>query len=326
MTAPVRVAITGAAGQIGYSLLFRVASGEMLGPDQPVILQLLELPVAFDALKGVAMEVTDCGFPLVDGIICTDDMNVAFKDADIVLLVGSKPRGPGQLRSDLIKANGPIFTGQGKAIDANASADCKILVVGNPCNTNCLIAMSQATRIPRENWHAMTRLDQNRAVGQLATKAGVSAGEVKNVFVWGNHSPTMVPDTTHGTIGGKAVAGAIDSGWLADSFDQTVRTRGKAIIAARGKSSAASAANAAIDHVHDWFLGTGHNDYVSMAVPSDGSYGIPEGLIFSFPCRITGRGTYEIVQGLELSDDVKARIQLTIDELVSEREAVADLL
>jgi len=326
MTAPLRVAITGAAGQIGYSMLFRVASGEMLGKDQPVILQLLELPVALDALKGVAMEITDCGFPLVHDIIATDDMDVAFKDADVVLLVGSKPRGPGQLRSDLIKANGPIFTGQGKSIDANASADAKILVVGNPCNTNCLIAMSQATRIPKENWHAMTRLDQNRAVGQLATKAGVTPGEVKNVFIWGNHSPTMVPDVTHGTIGGKAVAEVVDGGWLADSFDQTVRTRGKAIIAARGKSSAASAGNAAIDHVHDWFLGSGNNDYVSMAVCSDGSYGVPEGLIFSFPCKITGRGTYEIVQGLEISDDVKARMQKTIDELVGEREAVADLL
>ncbi len=326
MTAPLRVAITGAAGQIGYSLLFRVASGEMLGPDQPVILQLLELPVALDALKGVAMEVTDCGFPLVRDIICTDDQATAFKDADIVLCVGSKPRGPGQLRSDLIKANGPIFTGQGQAIDANASADCKVLVVGNPCNTNCLIAMSQAKRIPKENWHAMTRLDQNRAVGQLSNAAGVSAGDVKNVFVWGNHSPTMVPDITHGTIGGEAIADVVDGGWLADSFDQTVRTRGKAIIAARGKSSAASAANAAIDHVHDWFLGTGHNDYVSMAVCSDGSYGVPEGLIFSFPCKITGRGTYEIVQGIEVSGEVRERMQKTIDELVSEREAVADLL
>lgn len=326
MTQPVRVAITGAAGQIGYSLLFRVASGEMLGLDQPVILQLLELPHALDALKGVAMEVTDCAFPLVHDIICTADQAVAFKDADIVMCVGSKPRGPGQERADLIRGNGPIFVGQGQAIDANASADCKILVIGNPCNTNCLIAAAQAKRIPKANWTAMTRLDQNRAIGQLANAAKVSPGAVKNVVIWGNHSPTMVPDTDRATIDGKSVGDAVDGTWLANDFDTTVRTRGKAIINARGKSSAASAANAGIDHIHDWFLGSGDNDYVSMAVPSDGSYGVPEGLIFSFPCKITGRGTYEIVQGLTLSENVKTRMQKTIDELVGEREAIASLL
>lgn len=326
MTTPIRVAVTGAAGQIGYSLLFRIASGEMLGTDQPVILQCLELPVALGALEGVAMELIDCGFPTLAGVITTSDPDVAFKDADVVMLVGSKPRGPGMLRSDLIKENGPIFIGQGRSIDANAAADAKILVVGNPCNTNCLIAAAQAKRIPKANWTAMTRLDQNRAIGQLSMKSGVGASEIRNVRIWGNHSPTMVPDIEGAQIGGKAVSDVVDAGWLADSFDGTVRTRGKAVINARGKSSAASAANAAIDHVHDWFLGTGTSDYVSMAVPSDGSYGIPEGLIFSFPCRITGPWQYEIVQGLDVSETVRTKMQGTIDELRSEREAIADLL
>ena len=326
MTQPLRVAVTGAAGQIGYSLLFRIASGEMLGPDQPVILQMLELPMALNALKGVEMELTDCAFPLLAGTIATDDPNVAFKDADVVLCVGSKPRGPGMLRADLIKENGPIFTGQGKAIDANAKADAKILVVGNPCNTNCLIAASQATRIPKRNWHAMTRLDQNRAVGQIAERTGARAGDVKNVIIWGNHSPTMVPDIDRAEVDGKSIRDAIDADWLDTQFDGTVRTRGKAIINARGKSSAASAANAAIDHIHDWFLGTGSNDYVSMAVVSDGSYGIPEGLICSVPCKITGPWEYEVVQGLTLSADVQARLDKTIAELSEERDTVADLL
>jgi malate dehydrogenase len=318
--------VTGAAGQIGYSLLFRIASGEMLGPNQPVIIQGLELPVALDALKGVAMELEDCAFENLHGIVATSSPDEAFGDADIVMCVGSKPRGPGMLRSDLIRENGPIFVGQGRSIDANAAADAKIIVVGNPCNTNCLIAAAQATRVPKANWTAMTRLDQNRAIGQLAAKAGAAPGDVKNVFVWGNHSPTMVPDIDTATIGGRQVSEALDATWLAEEFDGTVRTRGKAIIAARGKSSAASAANAAIDHIHDWFLGTGHNDYVSMAVPSDGSYGIPEGLIFSFPCRITGPWQYEIVQGIEVSDSTRERMAKTIEELEGEREAIADLL
>ncbi|MEC9071836.1 MAG: malate dehydrogenase [Myxococcota bacterium] len=326
MTEPIRVAVTGAAGQIGYSLLFRIAAGEMLGPDQPVILQMLELPVALDAARGVAMELADSAFPLLQGVEISSDPNEAFKDADVLMLVGSKPRGPGMLRSDLIRENGPIFTGQGKAIDANAAPDAKIVVVGNPCNTNCLIAAGQASRVPKANFTAMTRLDQNRAVGQLAEHSGTSAGGVKNMIIWGNHSPTMVPDTDHATINGASVADAADSTWLAESFDSTVRTRGKAIINARGKSSAASAANAAIDHVHDWFLGTGDNEFVSMAVPSNGAYGVPEGLIFSFPCRITAPWTYEIVDGLPMSAEVKDRLQKTIDELVDEREAVKDLL
>ena len=323
---PIRVAVTGAAGQIGYALVFRIASGEMLGPDQPVILQLLELPVALGALKGVAMELTDCAFPLLVDVICSDDVNVAFKDADVCMLVGSKPRGPGMERSDLIRENGPIFTGQGRAIDTHAAADAKVIVVGNPCNTNCLIAAAQAKRVPKANWTAMTRLDQNRAVGQLSSKAGVGAADVKNVFVWGNHSPTMVPDITSSTVGGKPVAGAIDATWLAEEFDGTVRTRGKAVIDARGKSSAASAANAAIDHIHDWFVGTGDNDYVAMAVRSDGSYGVPEGLIFSFPCKVTGPWKYEIVKGLTVDAGVRARMAATIAELEEERAAIKDLL
>ena len=326
MTRPLRVAVTGAAGQIGYSILFRIASGEMLGPNQPVIIQGLELPVALDALKGVAMELDDCAFETLHGMIATSDPDEAFGDADIVMCVGSRPRGPGMLRSDLIQANGPIFVGQGKSIDANAAADAKIIVVGNPCNTNCLIAAAQSNRIPKENWTAMTRLDQNRAIGQIASKAGVTPGEVKNVFIWGNHSPTMVPDIDQASVGGKSIADALDAQWLSEEFDATVRTRGKAIIAARGKSSAASAGGAAIDHIHDWFLGTGHNDFVSMAVPSDGSYGVPEGLIFSFPCRITGPWQYEIVQGLEISEANKERFAATIKELEEERAAIAELL
>jgi malate dehydrogenase len=330
MTPPIRVAVTGAAGQIGYSLLFRIASGEMLGPNQPVIIQGVELPFAMDALKGVAMELTDCGFPLLQGIELSDNPEVGFKDAQVLMLVGSKPRGPGMERSDLILGNGPIFVGQGKAIDEVAADDAKIVVVGNPCNTNCLIAKSQASRIPAGNFTAMTRLDHNRAVGQIAQKAGVSAADVRNVAIWGNHSPTMVPDTSRALVnqGGsdQLVGDVLSSDWLATDFDSTVRTRGKAIINARGKSSAASAANAAINHIRDWYLGTGRNDYVSMAVPSDGSYGIPEGLIFSFPCRITSPWKYEIVQGLEISDHLAGLIEKTKAELVSERETVRDML
>jgi malate dehydrogenase len=330
MTTPIRVAVTGAAGQIGYSLLFRIASGEMMGPNQPVILQLLELPFAMEALEGVAMELTDCAFPLLHGIECSDDPEVAFKDVNVVMCVGSKPRGAGMLRSDLIRENGPIFVGQGKAIDAVAADDCKIVVVGNPCNTNCLIAAGQAERIPQANFTAMTRLDQNRASGQIAKKLGVSAGDIKNLFIWGNHSPTMVPDITHAvaTVDGleRQVRDLVDVDWLGGEFDETVRTRGKAIIAARGKSSAASAANAAVCHIRDWYLGSGSNDIISMAVPSDGSYGVPAGLICSFPVRITGPWEYEIARGFDLSLGMKTRIESTVAELASEREAIADLL
>jgi malate dehydrogenase len=326
MTKPIRVAVTGAAGQIGYSLLFPIAEGAMLGKDQPVILQLLELPAAGKALEGVAMELIDCAYPLLRGVETSSDPAKAFKDADVVMLVGSKPRGPGMSRADLIRDNGPIFVGQGQAIDQHASKDARVVVVGNPCNTNCLIAAAQAKRIAKKNFTAMTRLDHNRAVGQIAQKLAAGAGDVKNLIIWGNHSDTMVPDVEHASIGGKAATGAVAADWLAGAFDTTVRTRGKAIIDARGKSSAASAAQAAMDHVRDWWKGGGGNDYVSMAVPSDGSYGVPEGLIFSFPCRITAPWQYEIVKDLRLSDEIKARMQKTIDELLAERETVKDLL
>ncbi len=326
MSKPIRVAITGAAGQIGYSLLYPIAQGAMLGADQPVILQLLELPVAAKALDGVAMELVDCGYPLLHGIETSTEPMKAFKDADVIMLVGSKPRGPGQSRADLIRDNGPIFVGQGQAIDQVASKDAKIIVVGNPCNTNCLIAAAQSKRIPRQNFTAMTRLDHNRALGQIASKAGTTSNAIKNVIIWGNHSDTMVPDLEHATVSGKPALSTLDGEWLKGAFDTTVRTRGKQIIDARGKSSAASAAQSAMDHIHDWAKGTGHNDYTSMAVPSDGSYGVPEGLIFSFPCRVKSPWQYEIVKDLKVSDDIKSRMKKTIDELVSERETVRDLL
>jgi malate dehydrogenase len=326
MKQPIRVAITGSAGQIGYSLLFPIAAGDMLGKDQPVILQLVELPGAMQALEGVAMELADCAFPNLAGIELADNARDGFRNADVVMLVGAKPRGPGQDRSDLIRDNGGIFTGQGDAIDAEAAEDVKVIVVGNPCNTNALIAASRAKRTNKANYTAMTRLDQNRAVGQLAKKLGVTPGEVHDVFIWGNHSDTMVPDISQASVGGKALKGLVDADWLGGEFDTTVRTRGKAIINARGKSSAASAAFAAIDHIHDWYLGTGDNRVVSMAVPSDGSYGIPEGLIYSFPVRITAPWKYEIVTGLEVDAATQARIQKSTDELLSEREAVAHML
>ncbi|HRE90354.1 MAG TPA: malate dehydrogenase [Myxococcota bacterium] len=330
MKKPIRVAVTGAAGNIGYSLVFPIAAGEMLGKDQPVILQLVELPMAVQAAHGVALELDDCAYPLLAGVEVADNAAAGFKDADVVMLVGAKPRGPGQTRADLIRDNGPIFTGQGDAIDQFAAEDVKVIVVGNPCNTNALIAASRAKRTHKKNYTAMTRLDQNRATGQLAKKLGVVPGAVKDVFIWGNHSDTMVPDVSLGyvNLGGekKPIAAAVDGGWLAGDFDKTVRTRGKAIIDARGKSSAASAAQAAIDHIHDWYLGTGDNKVVSMAVPSDGSYGIPEGLIYSFPVRITAPWQYEIVQGLEVSAATQTRMDGSTNELLSEREAVKDLL
>jgi len=323
---PIRVAVTGAAGNIGYSLVFPIASGTMLGPDQPVILQLVELPPAMQGLSGVALELDDCAYPLLHGIELADNAKDGFKDADVVMLVGAKPRGPGQTRADLIRDNGPIFTGQGDAIDQSAADDVKVIVVGNPCNTNALIAASRARRVPKQNFTAMTRLDQNRAVGQIAKKLGVAPAAVKDLFIWGNHSDTMVPDVSQGHVGGQAIREAVPAEWLAGDFDKTVRTRGKAIIDARGKSSAASAGFAAIDHIHDWFLGTGDHRYVSMAVPSDGSYGIPEGLIYSFPVRITAPWQYEIVQGLPVDAATQARIDASTKELLAEREAVKDLL
>ncbi len=325
--APIRVAVTGAAGQIGYSLLFPIAAGHVFGPEQPVILQLLELPVALGALDGVRMELDDCAFPLLADVITTSEAETAFGDADLALLVGSKPRGPGMLRADLIRSNGPIFTGQGKALDAAASENVKVVVVGNPCNTNCLIARHQAKRTNARNYTAMTRLDQNRARNQIAKKAGLAVGDVNRLVVWGNHSQTMYPDFTNGFIGDRKVTDLItDTEWLNGEFIDTVQQRGKAIIDARGKSSAASAAWAALDHARDWFRPTPAGEWVSMAVPSDGSYGVPEGLIFSFPCTVDADGEYHIVQGVELDAASKARIAASAEELVGERDAVKDLL
>ncbi len=325
--APIRVAVTGAAGQIGYSLLFPIAAGHVFGPDQPVILQLLELPVAAQALEGVRMELEDGAFELLSDVVTTSDAEVAFGDADLALLVGSKPRGPGMERADLIRENGPIFVGQGKAIDAAASADCKVVVVGNPCNTNCLIAQAQAKRVNPRNFTAMTRLDQNRAKSQLAAKSGRAVADINRLAIWGNHSSTMYPDYTNAVIGDQRLTDVItDEAWLNNEFIRTVQKRGAAIIQARGKSSAASAAWAAIKHARDWWRPTPSNEWVSMAVTSDGSYGIPEGLIFSFPCVVDANGRYEIVQGVELNAQAAARVQTTADELTSERDTVSDLL
>ncbi|MFT4705212.1 MAG: malate dehydrogenase [Bradymonadia bacterium] len=324
---PVRVAVTGAAGNIGYALLFRIANGDMLGPDQPVIIHLVDLPQAADACSGVVMELEDGAFPLLAGTKVSTDAAEGFGDVDWALLVGAKPRGPGMERADLLKGNGPIFIGQGKAIDENAATDVKICVVGNPCNTNALIAKAQASRTDARNYTAMTRLDQNRAMAQLAAKSGKPVSAIKNLGIWGNHSSTMFPNWFGCTIDGQPAASVIgDDAWLQSDFLKTVQTRGKAIINARGKSSAASAASACIDHCHSWATGHMTGDFVSMAVPSDGSYGVPEGLVFSFPCRITAPGQYEIVQGLELNDYSKAAVQKTADELSSEREAVSDML
>ena len=324
--APVKVAVTGAAGQIGYSLLFRIAAGELLGPDQPVQLNLLEITPAMGALEGVCMELDDCAFPLLSGYTTSDDPNVAFDGAQIALLVGSMPRKAGMERADLLEANGGIFTVQGKALNDNAAEDVKVLVVGNPANTNCLIAMHSAPDIPDERFTAMTRLDHNRAMAQLAKKAGCTVNDVSRMTIWGNHSATQYPDLFHARVGQEVAfdAAGKDQGWLEDDFIPTVQKRGAAIIDARGASSAASAANAAIDHVHDWVLGTPDGDWVSMAVPSDGSYGLPEGIISSFPCT-TEAGTYEIVQGLDIDDFSRGRIDASAQELVDERDTVKDL-
>jgi malate dehydrogenase len=326
MTDPVRVAVTGAAGQIGYALLFRIASGQMLGEDQPVRLQLLEIPQALGALEGVRMELEDCAFPLLDGVVCTADANEAFEGADYALLVGAMPRKEGMERSDLLEANGAIFTAQGKALSASASPSVKVLVVGNPANTNALIAMNNAPNIPDRQFTAMTRLDHNRAKAQLAAKAGVNVGEVTRMTIWGNHSSTQYPDVFHARVAGKPAFEAVgnDREWLENDFIPTVQQRGAAVIKARGLSSAASAANAAIDHMRAWALGTPEGDWVSMAVPSDGSYGVPEGLVSGFPCTCSG-GDYQIVQGLDIDEFSRERIDVSVEELAAERSTVAQL-
>ena len=324
-TTPIRVAVTGAAGQIGYSLLFRIASGSMLGHDQPVILQMLEITPALNALRGVAMELQDCAFPLLAGVVETDDADEAFGDASVALLVGAMPRKAGMERSDLLSANGGIFKPQGEALSRSAARDVKVLVVGNPANTNALIAMNNAADLDPGRFTAMTRLDHNRAKAQLAAKLGVPVAEVTRMTIWGNHSTTQYPDVFHSEVGGRNAAEAVDDqAWLENDFIPTVAKRGAAIIDARGASSAASAANAAIDHVRSWHLGTPEGDWVSMAVPSDGSYGVPAGLISSFPCTCSG-GEYQIVQGLEINDFSRARIDASVGELAEEREAVREL-
>jgi malate dehydrogenase len=325
MKNPVRVTITGAAGQIGYQLAFRIASGQMLGADQPVILQMLEIPPALPALQGVAMELDDCAFDTLAGIVATDDANVAFKDADYALLVGARPRGPGMERNDLLEANAAIFSVQGKALNDHASRDIKVLVVGNPANTNALITSSNAPDIDPANFTAMTRLDHNRAAAQLSAKTGSPVTDIRRMIIWGNHSATQYPDIHHATVGGKAAIDIVESDWLANEFIPTVQQRGAAIIKARGASSAASAASAAIDHMHDWALGTPPDNWVSMAIPSDGSYGVAAGIIYSHPVRCSG-GKYEIVQGLEISDFSQERMLATEQELREERAAIESLL
>ncbi|MBT6319291.1 MAG: malate dehydrogenase [Porticoccaceae bacterium] len=325
MTSPVRVTVTGAAGQISYSLLFRIAAGEMLGPNQPVILQMLEITPALEALKGVAMELEDCAFPLLAGMVCTDDATVAFKDSDYALLVGARPRGPGMERKDLLEANAAIFSAQGKALNDNASKDIKVLVVGNPANTNSLIAQRNASDINPRQFTAMTRLDHNRAMSQIANKTGSTINDVTHMTIWGNHSATQYPDLHETKVNGQAAIDMVDQSWYEDDFIPTVQQRGAAIINARGASSAASAANAAIAHMRSWALGTAEGDWVSMGVYSDGSYGIAEGLIYSFPC-VCKDGDWEIVQGLEINDFSQAKMQATELELSEERDAVKHLL
>ena len=322
---PTTVTVTGAAGQIGYALLFRIASGQMLGPETPVELSLLEIPDAVKAAEGTAMELDDCAFPLLRGVDIFDDPRKAFEGCNVGLLVGARPRGPGMERADLLEANGGIFKPQGEAIAAGAADDIKVLVVGNPANTNALIAQSNADGVPAERFTAMTRLDHNRAVAQLAQKTGADVSAITNMAIWGNHSPTMYPDLFNAKVNGQRAWDAVgDEAWVADEFIPRVGKRGAEIIEARGASSAASAASAAIDHVHDWVHGTAEGDWVSMAVPSDGSYGVAEGIISSFPVRVTN-GEYEIVQGLDVPDFSRERIDRTVAELVGERDAVKDL-
>lgn len=325
MKTPVRVTVTGAAGQISYSLLFRIAAGDMLGKDQPVILQLLEITPALNALKGVAMELDDCAFPLLAGIVTTDDPAVAFKDSDYALLVGARPRGPGMERKDLLEANAAIFSVQGKAINDHASRGIKVLVVGNPANTNALIAQRNAPSIDPRQFTAMTRLDHNRALTQLGQKLDVSINHIQKVTIWGNHSSTQYPDLFHATVKGEAAINQVEQDWYQSSYIPTVQQRGAAIISARGASSAASAANAAIFHMRDWALGSAEGDWVSMGVYSDGSYGIEEGLIYSFPVT-TENGDWKIVQGLDINEFSRARMTATETELKEERDAVKSLL
>ena len=325
MSTPVKVTVTGAAGQIGYALLFRIASGQLLGPDTPVELRLLEIPQAVKAAEGTAMELDDCAFPLLANIDISDDPNRAFDGANIGLLVGARPRGPGMERGDLLEANGGIFRPQGQAINAHAADDIKVLVVGNPANTNALIAAANAPDVPRERFTAMMRLDHNRAISQAANKLARPVSDFTNVTVWGNHSATQYPDLTNAKVGGEPVLAAIDDqAWIENDFIPTVAKRGAAIIEARGSSSAASAANAAIDHVHDWVNGTPAGDWVSMGVPSDGSYGVPEGIIAGLPCTASG-GEWSIVQGLEIDDFSRGRIDASVAELLEERDAVKGL-
>jgi malate dehydrogenase len=322
---PVKVAVTGAAGAIGYSLLFRIASGQMLGPDTPVHLSLLEIPQAVKAAEGTAMELDDCAFPLLSGIDITDDPAQAFDGVSVALLVGARPRSKGMERGDLLEANGGIFKPQGEALNAHAASDVKVLVVGNPANTNCLIAASNAPDIPNERFNAMVRLDHNRAIAQLAAKTGSAVADVTNMTIWGNHSATQYPDVFNAKVKGANAAQAVDDqSWIENDFIPTVQKRGAAIIEARGASSAASAANAAIDHVHDWVLGTPDGDWVSMGIPSDGTYGIAEGIWAGFPCTCAD-GQYTIVEGLELGDFSQAKIQASVDELNEERDAVRQL-
>jgi malate dehydrogenase len=325
MTNAARVTITGAAGQIGYQLAFRIASGQLLGSNQPVILQLLEIPPALDALKGVAMELEDCAFPTLHGVVATDQPDVAFKDTDYALLVGAKPRGPGMERADLLKGNAAIFSVQGKSMNDHASRDVRVLVVGNPANTNALIAQQNAPDLNPANFTAMTRLDHNRALAQLSAKTDSHVSQIRNMTIWGNHSATQYPDVSEVLINDHAASELLDDAWLVDDFIPTVQQRGAAIIKARGLSSAASAASSAIDHMRDWALGTPGNDWVSMAVPADGSYGIAPGVIYSFPCRCS-QGKYEIIQGLEISDFSRERMDVSDAELREERAAIEDLL
>ena len=325
MTSPVRITVTGAAGQISYSLLFRIAAGEMLGPNQPVILQMLEITPALDVLKGVAMELEDCAFPLLAGMICTDDAEQAFKDADYALLVGARPRGPGMERKDLLEANAAIFSAQGKAINDYASEYIKVLVVGNPANTNALITQRNAPNINPRQFTAMTRLDHNRAMSQIANKTESSINDISHMTIWGNHSATQYPDLYHARVAGKSAIDMVDQEWFENDFIPTVQQRGAAIIAARGASSAASAANAAIAHMRTWALGSAENDWISMGVISDGSYGIADGLIYSFPCTCDN-GDWAIVEGLDINDFSRSKMIATEKELLEERDAVYHLL
>jgi malate dehydrogenase len=324
-TTPVKVAVTGAAGAIGYALLFRIASGQMLGPDTPVALSLLEIPQAVKAAEGTAMELDDCAFPLLSSIDITDDPNTAFDGVSVALLVGARPRSKGMERGDLLEANGGIFKPQGQALNAHAASDLKVLVVGNPANTNALIAQSSAPDIPKERFTAMVRLDHNRAIAQLSAKAGVAVSDITNMTIWGNHSATQYPDVFHAKVKGRSAAETVnDQQWIESDFIPTVQKRGAAIIEARGASSAASAANAAIDHVHDWVLGTPDGDWVSMAVPSDGSYGIAEGIITGYPVTCSG-GQYTVVEGLDIDEFSRGKIDATVKELGEERDAVKQL-